>query len=315
MADLLGRILPVFAVIAVGAVAGRFERFGERTATVLNDLVYWIALPALIFTSVAGADLSAGIPGSALIASVAVLLVAYALGWLAARLARRPAREANAVGLVAGWGNVGYLGIPLTVAVLGPATAFAASLTSTLHTALAITVFLVAATLGGRGGGEETAVALPVLLARRVLGNPVVIGIAAGAVVALLGVALPRPVATTIELLGDLAALGGLFALGILLRGAVSALRGARSQWVPMGAAVLIKLVVMPLLALGAVAWLGVPAPWAAVLVVMCALPDAATVFVLTAQHRTWYRESTAVVVVTTVLSLLTLPLVVLVLP
>jgi malonate transporter and related proteins len=313
MADLLGRILPVFAVIAVGAVAGRFDRFGERTATVLNDLVYWIALPALIFTSVAGADLSAGIPGSALIASVAVLLVAYALGWLAARLARRPAREANAAGLVAGWGNVGYLGIPLTVAVLGPATAFAASLTSTLHTALAITVFLVAATLGGRGGGEE--VALPVLLARRVLGNPVVIGIAAGAAVALLGVALPRPVATTIELLGDLAAPGGLFALGILLRGAVSALRGSRSQWVPMGAAVLIKLVVMPLLALGAVAWLGVPAPWAAVLVVMCALPDAATVFVLTAQYRTWYRESTAVVVVTTVLSLLTLPLVLLVLP
>jgi len=315
VADLLGRILPVFAVIAVGAVAGRFERFGERTATVLNDLVYWIALPALIFTSVAEADLSAGIPASALIASVAVLLVAYALGWLAARLARRPAREANAVGLVAGWGNVGYLGIPLTVAVLGPATAFAASLTSTLHTALAITVFLVAATLGARGGGEENAVALPVLLAQRVLGNPVVIGIAAGAVVALLGVALPRPVATTIELLGDLAAPGGLFALGILLRGAVSALRESRAQWVPMGAAVLVKLVVMPLLALGAVAWLGVPAPWAAVLVVMCALPDAATVFVLTAQYRTWYRESTAVVVITTVLSLLTLPLVVLVLP
>jgi malonate transporter and related proteins len=315
VADLLGRILPVFAVIAVGAVAGRFERFGERTATVLNDLVYWIALPALIFTSVAEADLSAGLPGSALVASVAVLLVAYALGWLAARLARRPTQEANAVGLVASWGNVGYLGIPLTVAVLGPATAFAAALTSTLHTALAITVFLVAATLGGRGGGEENAVALPVLLARRVLGNPVVIGIAAGAAVALLGVPLPRPLATTIALLGDLAAPGGLFALGILLRGAVGSLRGTRAQWVPVGAAVLVKLVVMPLLALGAVAWLGVPAPWAAVLVVMCALPDAATVFVLTAQYRTWYRESTAVVVITTVLSLLTLPLVVLVLP
>ncbi|MDF2980152.1 MAG: family transporter [Actinomycetospora sp.] len=315
MADLLGRILPVFAVIAAGAVAGRFERFGERTATVLNDLVYWIALPALIFTSVAGADLSAGVPGSALIASVAVLLVAYALGSLAALLVRRPPREANAVGLVAGWGNVGYLGIPLTVAVLGPAAAFAASLTSTLHTALAISVFLVVATLHGRGRGEDGAVALPALLARRVLGNPVVIGIAAGLAVALSGLALPRPLATTVEMLGDLAAPGGLLALGILLRGAVGSLRESRAQWVPIGAAVLIKLVVMPLLALGAVAWLGIPAPWAAVLVVMCALPDAATVFVLTAQYRTWYRESTAVVVITTVLSLLTLPLVLLVLP
>ena len=77
----------------------------------------------------------------------------------------------------------------------------------------------------------------------------------------------------------------------------------------------LVKLVVMPALALGAVALLGVPAPWAAVLVVMCALPDAATVFVLTAQYRTWYRESTAAVVLTTVLSLVTLPVTLLVLP
>ena len=315
MLELLGRVLPVFAVIAVGVVAGRFERFGERTATVLNDLVYWIALPALIFISVADADLSAGVPWSALVASTAVVVVAYALGAGVARLAGRPSGEANAVGLVAGWGNVGYLGIPLTVSVLGPATAFAASLTSTLHTALAISIFLVAATLHGRGRGEEGATPLPVLLARRVLGNPVVIGIAAGVAVAALGVPLPTPVASTIGLLGDLAAPGGLFALGILLRGAVRSLRGATDQWIPIAAAVLVKLVVMPALALGAVALLGVPAPWAAVLVVMCALPDAATVFVLTAQYRTWYRESTAAVVLTTVLSLVTLPVTLLVLP
>ncbi|MDD7941472.1 AEC family transporter [Actinomycetospora lutea] len=315
MGELLSRILPVFAVIAVGAVAGRFERFGERTAAVLNDLVYWVALPALIFVSVAGADLSAGVPASALLASAAVVVVAYALGWAAARVVRRPPREAHAVGLVASWGNVGYLGIPLTVAVLGPATAFAASLTSTLHTALAISVFLVAVTLDGRGRGEEGAVALPALLARRVLGNPVVVGIVAGVAVALLGVRLPPPVATTIGLLGDLAAPGGLFALGILLRGAVGSLRGSRAPWGPIGAAVAIKLLVMPALALGAAVLFGVPAPWGAVLVVMAALPDAATVFVLTAQYRAWYRESTAVVVITTVLSLVTLPLVVLVLP
>jgi predicted permease len=315
VAELLSRILPVFAVIAVGAVAGRFERFDERTAAVLNDLVYWIALPALIFTSVAEADLSAGVPWSALVGSVAVVLLAYGLGWAAARLVRRPAPEAHAVGLVAGWGNVGYLGIPLTVAVLGPATAFAASLTSTLHTALAISLFLVGVTVGGRGHGEDGAVALPLLLARRVLGNPVVLAIVAGVAVALLRIPLPRPVATTIEMLGDLAAPGGLFALGILLRGAVGALRESRAQWIPIGVAVVVKLVAMPALALGAVALLDVPAPWAAVLVVMAALPDAATVFVLTAQYRTWYRESTAVVVLTTVLSLVTLPLVVLVLP
>ena len=69
MADLLGRILPVFAVIAAGAVAGRFERFGERTATVLNDLVYWIALGCLVLLMVMIASMRRSRLGRALMAS------------------------------------------------------------------------------------------------------------------------------------------------------------------------------------------------------------------------------------------------------
>jgi malonate transporter len=312
---LLLQILPIFAVIAAGAIAGRWERFGESAAAMLNDLVYYIALPALIFSSVAGADLSGGVPGSALVANVLVVLVAYTLGAGLALAARRPRTEANAVGLVGAWGNVGYLGIPLTVAVLGPATAFAASVTSTLHTALSISVFLVVATTAAHGEEPGGAGALVGKLAKRVLGNPVVIGIAAGAVFAVGGIPLPGPVAETVDLLAAMAAPGGLFALGILLRGALPALPGGRTRLAGIVGCVLVKLVVMPLLAAAAVHLFGVPAPWAAVLVVMTALPDAATVFVLTAQYRTWYRESTAVVVLTTVLSLVTLPVVVLVLP
>jgi malonate transporter and related proteins len=305
---LLIQIAPIFAVIVVGAVAGRWERFSESAAATLNDLVYFLALPALIFDSVAEADLSAGVPATAIGVAFGVLLVGYALGVLAARLLRMPLREANAVGVVGSWGNVGYLGIPLTVTVLGPATGFPAALVSTIHTALAISVFLVAATLIDR---ERSSRGLLVrTVARRVLGNPIVIAIVLGLVVAASGWQLPRPVATTVELIGDMAAPGGLFALGILLRGAVGALRGGGFGGIVV--AVVGKLVVMPALAIGAVHLFAVPAPWAAVIVLMCALPDAATVFVLMAQYRTWYRESTAAVVITTVGSVVTLPVVLL---
>ena len=305
---LLLQILPIFAVIAAGALASRSARFGESAAAVLNDLVYYVALPALIFSSVAGSDLSGGVPPSAPVASVGTVLLAYALGAGVARLARLPGSEANAVGLVAGWGNVGYLGIPLTVAVLGPTAAFAASITSTLHTALAVSVFLVAATLTGRDTEGVGPARVTALVARRVLLNPVVLAVLAGAALALPGLRLPGPVADGVDMLGAMAAPGGLFALGILLRAALPALRGGRRRLAGILGCVLVKVVVMPLLAAGAAALLGVPAPWAAVLIVMSALPDAATVFVLTAQYRTWYRESTAVVVVTTAVSLVTLP-------
>jgi malonate transporter and related proteins len=59
---LLGQIGPVFAVILLGVLLSRFDRFGESAAATLNDLVYYLALPALIFTSAATSDLSAGIP-------------------------------------------------------------------------------------------------------------------------------------------------------------------------------------------------------------------------------------------------------------
>jgi predicted permease len=309
-ATLLAQIGPVFALILVGALVSRSQRFGESAAAVLNDVVYYLALPALIFHSVATSDLSAGVPLVALAVAVGLLLVAYLLGVGVALLGRVAAREANAVGLVAGWGNVGYMGIPLTTAVLGPASALAASLVSTLHTALA--VFLVVATLvdHDRTDGHPTTGTLALTLARRVLGNPVVIAIVLGVLVAALRVPLPGPVSATVGLIGDVAAPGGLLALGILLRGALPALRAGRARLSVVLGCALVKLVAMPALAVGAVHLFGVPAPWAAVLVVMAALPDAATVFVLTAQYRTWYRESTAVVVLTTVGSVVTLPLV-----
>ncbi|MDL5154583.1 AEC family transporter [Actinomycetospora termitidis] len=306
LTTLLTQIAPIFAVIAVGAVAARWDRFSETAAATLNDLVYYLALPALIFDSVAEADLSAGVSGVAIAVAAGVLLVGYVLGVGAARLLRMPLREANAVGTVGAWGNVGYLGIPLAVAVLGPATGFAASLVSTIHTALAISVFLVAATLIDRDRGSRGLLVRTV--ARRVLGNPIVIAIVLGLLVAASGWRLPHPVATTVALIGAMAAPGGLFALGILLRGAVPALRGGRAGGIVV--AVVLKLVVIPALAVAAVHVFAVPAPWAAVLVLMCALPDAATVFVLMAQYRTWYRESTAAVVLTTVGSIVTLPVV-----
>ncbi|WP_018331814.1 AEC family transporter [Actinomycetospora chiangmaiensis] len=306
-ATLLTQIAPIFAVIAIGAVAARWERFSESAAATLNDLVYYLALPALIFDSVAEADLSTGVSGVGVAVASGLLLVGYVLAVLGARAVRLPWRDANAVGTVGAWGNVGYLGIPLSVAVLGPAAGFAASLVSTIHTALAISVFVVAATLIDRDRSSRGLLVRTV--ARRVLGNPIVVAIVLGLLVAASGWRLPRPVATTVELLGDMAAPGGLFALGILLRGALPALRGG-GRVGGIVVAVVVKLVVLPGLAVGAVHLFAVPAPWAAVLVLMCALPDAATVFVLMAQYRTWYRESTAAVILTTVGSIVTLPVV-----
>jgi predicted permease len=97
----------------------RYRAAAEDLAQRLMSLVLWVLMPPLIFVFMAtlhfDAHVGAGI-AFGWVAIVATLAVAYALGTRALRL-ERPA--VGALMNTAAFGNTGYLGIPLTGALLG----------------------------------------------------------------------------------------------------------------------------------------------------------------------------------------------------
>jgi predicted permease len=319
MLQILLAVAPLFAVVLIGYLATLGRTFDPGMAKTINDFVYYVPLPALLFTSVARADLSAGIPPGFVLTAVLGIAVAWAIGVAGSRwLFRRDLAVAGATGMTAAYGNVAYLGVPLLIAISGPAAAFPAALGSLVHNLVCIGSFLAWGTIAQQrrrvGPGAATGPlvvghgALLRLIARRVLVNPVALSVAAGLLVAGLRIEVPGPVWETGTLLGAAAAPGAMFALGLTLRRAVDSLRAGAIRVPEIGFPVVVKLAVEPALVLLLVTFvIGMPPLWAFVAVMMAALPNAATCYVLAQQFEIHVQEVAAAVVLSTVLAIFTL--------
>ena len=86
---LTGAILPVFAVLAAGFLLGLRGVVGQEAPAGINRFVLLLAVPALLFSILAGADLSALDPRR-LGAYVAGEATVYAAGFLIARFGSIP---------------------------------------------------------------------------------------------------------------------------------------------------------------------------------------------------------------------------------
>ncbi|GAA3391117.1 AEC family transporter [Streptomyces roseoviridis] len=320
LSAILNAIVPLFAIVAIGYGASAFRVFQGNTAQAVNDFVYWIALPALLFLAVAKADLSEGVPWQFVAVALVSIVVSYLVAMAGARgIFRRDTKVAFTLGLMAGYGNVAYMGVPLLLAALGPQAALPAAIGQLIHNMFnmvcypAVHTLLDAKAPRKDGPGAMLSTDRPAIgreIAKKVLLNPVFLSVVAGLAFSLSGLGLARPVHDTIDLLGGAAAPGALFAVGLTLRKAVSGMRDGSVGVAEVGFAVVIKTVGMPLLALFLVTVVfPMPPLWAAASVILAAMPNAATAYVLAQQARTYVQESAAAVVVSTAVAVVTLAL------
>jgi predicted permease len=125
MSAVIDVALPVFAVIAVGFVAGRFKLAGADDAAALNRFVFRFGFPAALFALMSkatdlGADdgllaLSYGVP------AVAIMALAYIL---ARRMFRLDPQDAGAHAFASVLGNAVFLGLPIALGIEGWARPF-----------------------------------------------------------------------------------------------------------------------------------------------------------------------------------------------
>ncbi len=109
-------IVPVFAIVAIGWLAG--PRLGLEART-LARLAYYILIPAFVFDVMSTAVIQSGLAvqmiGYILVVHRAVALLAFLL----ARVLGRPSPVVGAYVVIAVFGNVGNFGLPLIEFRLG----------------------------------------------------------------------------------------------------------------------------------------------------------------------------------------------------
>ena len=207
--------LAVFAVvIAVGWALVRFGAVPASSDTILTGVCFYAATPALLVTTIGGADL-ATVVSRATLAGLLAETLGIVSAWLVHRLAlHRSVAESTIGALAAGYVNAANLGIPVLIVLLGDATAIAPILLLQLLV-ISPAAFAVLDVSTARGAGPGPAVWTAPLR------NPLLLGVVAGLVVNLTGwdagAAAGGLVANSLSTLGALAVTLMMLSLGMSL--------------------------------------------------------------------------------------------------
>jgi malonate transporter len=298
MSGVIEGFLVLACVVVVGYAVGRAGVLGPAATEVLSRTAFFVASPALLFTTLARADVSDVFSANLLVTAVTSSL-ACLLYVPVGLVRRRPPGETAIAAMASGYVNAGNLGLPVAAYVFGDATVVAPVLLFQLAVLTPVFTTVLDVVSARRAGNRPTlgrAFTAP-------LRNPLAIASVAGIVVTATGVSLPTPVLAPVELLGDLAVPAMLLAFGISLHGASRPGRDPDSR-MPLAVVVTLKTVVHPLLALGFGLLLGLREVDLLAVVVCAALPAAQNVFGYAVRFGHGVTLARDAVLVTTLLSL-----------
>jgi predicted permease len=311
--DVLPLLLSLFGLVAVGHLLRISGVLPATASVVLGRIILYVTMPALIVVILARARFTAALL-PALLATTVALLVALVLGVLLLRAlgASRPAQ--GSAGLVSAFSNTAFLGLPFILALFpaAPAAATAAVIIDTVDTT--ILLLTLGTAFAGYMAGDRSQAPAPVLprIARTLAvlaRQPMIVAVALGLGLAALDIALPPLIAGPLTQIGQATPTLAFLTIGLGLD--LGALRG---QARPLAGIALIKLVVAPAIAALILHALGVRGEVAQAAVLQAAMPTAVVSAIIAAGAGCDARLASAAAVITTLLSLITLPLVVLLL-
>lgn len=292
--------LPFFAIIALGYGAGRTKFFSPEATAYLTKFVFYFALSSMLFRFAANLSLSEILDWQIVGAYLWATGVIYLLATAVALVRKLGVQEAAVEAQCAVIGNVGFLGIPMLVLLLGEAAVGPVLLVLTVDLIVFGGLIVILIT-GSRDGRVSFGVLQSVGLG--LIKNPMIVSISLGLIWSGLRLPIPLPLNAFLDIMGSAATPGALFAIGASLA-TKSAERIEVAGWLSF-----CKLVLHPaMVALAALVIFPVEDTYAAgVMIAAAALPTAGNVYILAQHYGVAPARVSATILVSTAASILTL--------
>lgn len=303
MFQVLGLVLPLFSLILLGYLSGRWKKIPIEGLAWLNFFIVYISLPALFFQLLSKTPLEQFAQGQFLLYSTGAAVIVFVLSFALAKLRRKASAEATIQALSGTYGNIGYLGPPLALAAFGIEAGTPVILIFCVENTLyfIITPLLMALFSSDKAGWAKTGWHI----VRSIFTHPFILATLVSIAAAWAQWQPPESVDKILASLASAAAPAALFSMGV-----TAALRPLKR--IPVEASYLlpIKLILHPLLAYALLSLIpDLPQLWLLSAVLMAALPTATNVFVLAQQYNVWEQRASSIVVLSTLISTVTVTL------
>lgn len=299
-------VLPIFLLIFIGYASVRIGLVGSGVGDGLGDFVFNIALPVLLFRTVAEARLDGQQPWMVWAAYFAGAAITWAAGEIVVtRFFDADARIGVLAGLASAFANNLFIGLPLVQRIVGQQGVVALTILISVH----LPVMMVVGTLlmeraERRAGGEVESHSLTEILrqvVRNLVRNPLIVGLFLGALVRIVGVPLGGVAKTVVDQIGGVAGSAALMSLGMALRK-----YGISEGFGPALVTSTFKLFLLPATVYLATHLIGLGADWSAALVLTAAVPTGINVWLIANRFGVGQGLASSSITITTAIGVVT---------
>src|SRR5262245_14532613 len=172
-------VLPVFAIIVTGWLAGRLGYVSRSLADGLVHFAYNVAMPALLVVTIAQEPARNLLEWRFLLAFGGGSMLCFALVFLAVRAGwGRDLASSTMHGMTAAMTNTGFVALPILHSIYGQPAVLPAAIATVFVAAVMFPVTVILLERAGHGAKGPSA--RPAVLARQILLNPMVLSTLVG---------------------------------------------------------------------------------------------------------------------------------------
>lgn len=292
------QVVILYLLVAVGAVCDKVHLFTEKTAKACTDLLFYVITFCVIVQSFLTMDNTSSNTKNLLIAIGCGMLMHLVAALISVPLFRKGDKARNAVFRYAAvFGNCGYMGLPLTNAVLGTQGVFFCSAVIVAFQVCAFTygIYVMTADQEGKGAFDW----------KMILLNPGVIAVIVGLPLYFSNLQLPTVFLQPVQYLSDMNT-----PLAMLIFGTYLAHADFRTMLREKKIALvaLCKLILLPLILLGFYILFGIRGTLLATLVLTASAPSANNTVMFAAKYDKDTGLAAQTVSAVSLISIVTMP-------
>ena len=293
-------MLKLFLLLVLGFVLFKCHIFDEYTNKKISALIVNVASPMLIISSIAGVEGSNKSIVFLMIGAGILMYIGFIiLGKIINRLFPFPKKDWPVYECMVVFANTGFMGYPVLLDVFGQEAVFYASL---IHMAFNFFVYTYAIMCLTKGDDSEFKLNFKQLL------TPGIILIFVGIFIYLFDIQLPSVLMDTINRVGSLTAPLSMMMIGSSL--AVYPIKNSFTDWRSYVFA-FVRLMIVPFVTMIMCRLLHIDAYYANITIITNAMPVGSMVLMLATQYNANVKIVTRNIVVSTLLSVITIPIVV----
>ena len=236
---IINTIIPIFALIVLGWFAGRRGFLPASFLGPANRLVFYLAIPAMIFRALAKTDFHAEFDSQVVAGTLLALLAVFSVAWGVCALLHLKREQRGTFIHTTFHGNLGYIGFAVAYYFLGAKGLARASIIASF--VILVQNFLAILVLQFHSGGTNRHTRNMGAMALTILGNPVIISAVAGMLFSIFLIPVPLIIGRSLDILSSLA-----LPLALLIIGGSISFKFIRSKMGLILLACMLKLIALP---------------------------------------------------------------------